>query len=260
MKLFERGKIGGLSLKNRIIMAALNFSLAVPWGEGELSQRAIDFYIARAKGGVGLVITTFMRPNRKLEETIGEPAVNSRRCISWLNDLAEAIHDYGVKVCVQLSPGLGRIQPPNPALPHGGTVSASAVPNFWAPNIICRELTIEDIEQLVKDFEFSCNIISSAGIDAIEIHGHQGYLADEFMTALWNKRTDKYGGDLDGRLRFPLELVEAAKRGAGADFPVMYRYGLTHYLDGGRDIEEGLEIARRLEAARVHQARNNPYW
>ena len=71
------------------------------------------------------------------------------------------------------------------------------------------------------------------------------------MTALWNKRTDKYGGDLDGRLRLPLELVEATKRGAGDDFPVSYRYGLTHYLRGGREIEEGLEIARKLEAAGV---------
>ena len=251
MKLFERGKIGRLEIKNRIAMAPMLTALSEPVEDGRLSQRDIDFYAARAKGGTGMIITTFMRPNRRLEASIGEPVVNSSRCIRWLNDLAEACHEYGAKVCVQLSPGLGRIQPPNPALPHGGTVSASPLPNFWDPNVIARELTIEEIEQLVKDFEFSCNIISSAEIDAIEIHAHQGYLVDEFVTALWNKRTDKYGGDLDGRLRLPLELVEAAKRGAGADFPITYRYGLTHYLDGGREIEEGLEIARRLEAAGV---------
>jgi len=104
---------------------------------------------------------------------------------------------------------------------------------------------------MVKDFEFSSRVISAAGIDAIELHAHLGYLIDEFMTPLWNKRTDRYGGDLGGRLRFPLELIEAVRRGAGEDFPLSFRYGLSHYLDGGRDIDEGLEIARRLEAAGV---------
>jgi len=251
MKLLEPGKIGRLSLKNRIVMAPMLTGLAVQWGEGELSQRDIDYYVARAKGGVGLIITGCMRPNRKLEASIEEPAVNSPRCVFWLNDLAEAVHDYGTKVCVQLSPGLGRVQDPNPDLPHGGLVGPSALTCFSDPSITVRKLTIEEIEQLIRDFEFSAKIISTAGIDAIEIHGHEGYLLDEFKTALWNKRTDKYGGDLDGRMRFPLELVEAAKKGAGADFPITYRYGLTHYLDGGREIEEGLEIARRLEAAGV---------
>ena len=269
MKLFESGKIGNLTIKNRIVMDALNIQMATPVDEAALTQRAIDFYVARAKGGVGLIKTTFMRPNRKLEFSIGEPVVNSERCVSWLNDLAEAVHDYGAKVCVQMSPGLGRIPTPKPWLPHGGLVGPSPLPSFRDPNgqlpplgpgrypargekyVMTRELTTEEIEQLVKDFEYSAKIIRLADIDAIEIHSHQGYLLDEFMTALWNKRTDKYGGDLDGRLRLALELVEAVKRGAGPDFPVLFKFALTHYLEGGREIEEGLEIARRLEAAGV---------
>lgn len=269
MKLFERGMIGKLTLKNRIIMPAINIQLALPFEEGGLSPRGIDFYAARAKGGTGLIITTFMRPNRKLEFSIGEPIVNSWRCVSWLNDLAEAVHDYGAKVCIQLSPGLGRIPTPKPELPHGGLVAPSPLPSIRSKDgkmppvasgrypalaensVITRELTTEEIEELVKDFELSAKIIKTADIDAIEIHGHQGYLLDEFMTALWNKRTDKYGGDLEGRLRLAYELIEAVKRGAGPDFPVLFRYPLTHSLEGARDIEEGLEIARRLEAAGV---------
>lgn len=119
-----------------------------------------------------MIITSFMCSNRKLETSIGEPVVNSLRCIRWLNDLAEAVHQYGAKVCVQLSAGLGRIQPTNPALPHSGTVSASTAPCFFDSSVTTRELTIEEIEQLVKDFEFSCNIIASAGIDAIDIHAN----------------------------------------------------------------------------------------
>jgi 2-enoate reductase len=251
MKLFEPGRIGSLCLKNRIVMAPLWTRLPEPTEEGWVGQRYIDYCVARAKGGVGLIITTQMRTSRKWEASLGEPVVNSLRCIEWLNDLAEAVHDYGTKICVQLCPGFGRNQPADPTLPHGGTVAPSPIPNLRDPSIICRELTIEEIEQMVKDFEFSSRVISTAGIDAIELHAHMGYLIDEFMTSLWNKRTDKYGGDLNGRLRFPLELIEAVRRGAGDDFPISFRYGLSHYLDGGRDIEEGLEIARRLEAAGV---------
>ena len=269
MKLFESGKIGNMSLKNRIIMDALNIGLATPMEDSALTQRAIDFYVARAKGGAGLIKTTFMRPNRKLEFSIGEPVINSERCVSWLNDLAEAVHDYGAKVCVQISPGLGRIPVPKPNLPHGGLVGPSPLPSFRDPRgqmpaigpgrypvkgekfVLTRELTTDEIEQLVRDIEFSARICRLADIDAIEIHGHQGYLLDEFLTSLWNKRTDKYGGDLDGRLRLAVEIVEAIKRGAGQDFPVLFKYPLTHYLEGGREIEEGLEIAKRLEAAGV---------
>ena len=269
MKLFERGLIGKLALKNRIVMTAVNIQMALPFEEGGLTPRATDFYAARARGGAGLLITTFMRPSRKLEFSIGEPVVNSWRCVGWLNDLAETVHDYGAKVCVQLSPGLGRIPTPRPDLPHGGLVAPSPLPSVRskegtmppvAPGryparpenyVITRELTTDEIEELVRDFEFSAKVIRTAGIDAIEIHAQQGYLLDEFMTALWNKRTDKYGGDLDGRMRLTLELIEALRRGAGPDLPIIFRYPLTHYLEGARDIEEGLEVARRLEAAGV---------
>ena len=270
MKLFESGMIGNLTIKNRIVMDALNVQLATPVEDAALTQRGIDFYVARAKGGAGLIKTTFMRPNHKLEFSIGEPVINSERCVSWLNDLAEAVHDHGAKVCVQITPGLGRIPTPKSRLPHGGLVGPSPLPSFRDPegqlprlgpgrypargerHLLTRELTVGEIEGLVKDFELSAKIIRLADIDAIEIHSHQGYLLDEFMSALWNKRTDKYGGDLEGRLRLSLELVEAIKRGAGPDFPVLFKYPLTHYLEGGREIEEGLEIARRLEAAGVH--------
>ena len=268
MKLFEKGKIGSMSLKNRIVMDAINNQMAN--SERALTQRAVDFYVARAKGGVGLIKTTFMHTNPRFEPSIGEPVVNSEKCASWLNDIAEAVHDYGAKFCVQLTPGGGRNFSPKPGVPHGGLIGPSPIPSFREANgkpprigpgryparaenpVIVRELTIEEIGQIVKDFEFSAKIIRMADVDAIEIHGHAGYLLDEFLTPLWNKRTDKYGGNLDGRLRFTYELIEAIKRGAGPNFPILLKYALTHYMEGGREIEEGLEIARRLEAAGVN--------
>jgi 2-enoate reductase len=267
MKLFEKGQIGNMILKNRIVMDAINIQQGLPCLEAPLGQRAFDFYAARAKGGVGLIKTTFMLPTPDLEVTIGGPSINNKRAGQWLNELAQTVHDYGAKLCVQLSIGLGRIIAPDRSLPHGGLVGPSPLPSFRDPygnppkiapgkypiegeeHVTTRELTTKEVEQLVKDFEFSARIVALAEVDCIEIHGHQGYLLDEFMTSLWNKRTDKYGGDLNGRLRLAIELVEAIRAAAGADYPILFKYPLTHFLDGGRTIEEGIEIAKRLEAA-----------
>lgn len=254
MKLFEPGRIGKLSLKNRIVMAPMSIGgLGEP--DGRLSQRAIDYYVTRAKGGTGLIITGASRVHRWLEQPSNIPLLrhimaDSRLYISRFNELAEAIHDYGAKVAVQLTAGLGRVAGPE-YLKDGDIAAPSALSCYWDPSVMTREMTIVEIERLVKDFEIGAEILSTAGIDAIELHGHEGYLFDQFLTPLWNRRTDKYGLTLDGRLRFPIEVIEAIKRGAGTDFPVIYRFGLTHYLSGGREVEEGLEIARHLENAGV---------
>ena len=253
MRLFEPGRIGKLYIKNRIAMAPMLFDALVE-PDGRLSQQAIDYYLVRAKGGTGLIITSVTFVSREVEQ----PPVtlfpcrlmaDSKMYIARFNQFAEAAHDYGAKVAVQLTAGFGRVARTN--VFRSRPVAPSALPCFWDPSITARELTTEEVERLVKAFEFAAEMLSIAGIDAIELHGHEGYLFDQFQTALWNKRTDKYGGNLEDRLRFPLEAIEAVKRGAGADFPIIYRFGLTHYLDGGREVEEGLEIARRLEAAGV---------
>ena len=139
MKLFEKGRIGTHTLKNRIVMDAINIQLGSPDDEAALGQRAVDFYVARAKGGAGLIKTTFVRPNRKLELSIGEPVVNSKRSGTWLNEIAEAVHDYGAKVCVQLSIGLGRIPVPNPELPHGGVDGLGGIDQRWVVFAGCNE-------------------------------------------------------------------------------------------------------------------------
>ena len=253
LKLFEPGNIGRMSVKNRIVMAPMGI-VGFRKPDGRLSQRGIDYYVARAKGGVGLIITGLFRVHRWLELPVNLPMVgygmvDSRLYLGKLNELAEAVHDYGTKVAIQLTAGFGRVAPLDP---QGTDVATPSVaPRFWNSNVMTRELSTEEIERLVEAFEFAAKLLCDAGIDAIELHGHEGYLFDQFKTPLWNKRTDKYGGNIDGRLRFSLEVIEAIKRGAGADFPIIYRFGLTHHLAGGREVDEGLEIARRLESAGV---------
>ena len=252
MKLFEPGKIGKMTTKNRIVMAAMGTWLTEM--DGRVSEREIDYYVARAKGGVGLIVTEAVR-TRQIERLPCTPLVDlmvidSKVYASRLSELAEAVHDYGAKVSLQVNPGQGRNIRAE-ILRNAGAVAPSPLPAFADPSVVARELATEEVEQLTHAFHFIAEVIRSAGIDAIEINAHAGYLCDEFLTTLWNKRTDKYGGKLDGRMRFLLEIIENLKKGAGADFPIIVKYGLTHYLEEGREVEEGLEIARRLEAAGV---------
>ncbi|MBI4267550.1 MAG: FAD-dependent oxidoreductase [Chloroflexi bacterium] len=252
-KLFEPGKIARMELKNRLCMAPMGTSLAGP--QGEISQRMIEYYRARARGGVGLVITEIVMPEfnpaRALMFGTGTPAVGSAGNIRLFTELAEAVHDYGAKIAIQLTCGNGRLGGLED-YPEVQAVSPSPVPTELAPNRIPRELTVSEIEYIVAAQGKAAAKLKRANIDAIEIHAHGGYLMAQFMSPIVNKRTDKYGGDLDGRLRFPLESIQAIKAAAGNDFPLIFRYAIDEFVEGGRGIAESQEVARRLEAAGVH--------
>ena len=250
MKMFEQGRIGKMVLKNRLAMAPMGTAGLADIDYG-YSQRLIDFYAARAKGGVGMIISGAAVVNTDLEAGITAqlPRLTSPAYMGRLKELCDAVHHYGAKIAIQVTPGFGRVNftHANPIQP----ISASAVPCFWDPRVTTRALTIEEIELLVKSYGISAGMAKVAGVDAIEIHGYGGYLIDQFQTALWNKRTDKYGGDLDGRLRFSMEIIGATRSAVGKDFPILYKFTPDHYIEGGRKMEEGLEIARRLEKAGV---------
>jgi 2-enoate reductase len=251
MRMLERGKIGTMLTKNRVIMAPMGPS-GLADSDGGFSQRIIDYYAARAKGDVGLIVTgccfvdTTVDPGLAL---VGQMRVDSPANQSRLSKLCDAIHHYGAKIAIQLSPGMGRVRPPLPDVPP--PVSASEVPCFWYAGLTTHELTVDEIRTLVKAYATAASMVKSAGVDAIEIHGYGGYLMDQFQTELWNHRTDEYGGDLDGRLRFSLEIIGAARKAVGKGFPLIYKLTAEHHIEGGRDIAEALDIARRLEAAGV---------
>ncbi len=250
-RLFEQGKIGTLRLKNRVIMSPMNVG-GNNESDGCLSQRGIDYFVERAKGGTGMIVTGAVRVTREFERDntvipvwmlFADHMVHGK----WISQLAERCHDYGAKVCVQMTCGGGRIAG-RYAQEHGLAIGPSPNPCLNPPHNYTRPLTKEEIKKFVDAFYQTARLIKDAGADAIQIHGHQGYLIDQFTTSLWNHRTDEYGGSLENRLRFPKELIDAIKRGAGANFPVIYRYGLTHYLEGGRTIEEGVKMAQLLES------------
>jgi len=258
-KLFQPGRIGKLSIRNRIVMAPMGL-IGLTEPDGRILQRAIDYYTERAKGGVGLIVTGLFLPILDIEsgplKKLGIsliPRVDSPDVIPLLRELTDSVHRYGAKIAIQLTAGFGRVLNPHLLALIGidTTVGPSAMPNVWDLKVITRELTTEEVEAIVRSFITAAEIVKAAGFDAVELHGHEGYLMDQFTTSLWNKRKDKYGGDLDGRLRFSLEIIRNIKEIAGKDFPVIYRYAINHYIEGGRGVEESLEIARRLEKAGV---------
>lgn len=251
MKILEPGKIGTMSLKNRIALGPMGIGGLIDL-DGGLTTRAKDFYVARAKGGTGLIITTACLVTTVLEKEfislIG--ALDDGKKIGRLNEIAEEVHIYGSKLCVQLSAGLGRVCAVMPGV-KVTPVAPSEQPTFWNPAVMCRALTKDEIKLLVKSFGEAASYAKVAGADAVEIHGYGGYLVDQFNSAAWNKRTDEYGGDLTGRLRFSMEIIEEIQKTCGKDFPILYKFTPDHTFEGGRDLAEGLEMAKRLEKAGV---------
>jgi 2-enoate reductase len=247
-KLFEPGRIGKLEIRNRIVMAPMN--KVYEDSDGRVTQRLIDFLAARAKGGTGLIMTGLTRVYRKAEyPPMMGLWMDSDVHIARASDLAEAVHDHGARLCMQITAGLGRQEgkPSAQRIP----LAPSAVPTYMSPDVICRELSKAEIQEIVEEHAEAARRVVTAGIDMIELHGHTGYLIDQFMTPLWNKRTDEYGGDINGRMRFPLELISSVRAVVGPDFPLSFRLSVDHKLPNGRMLGEGLEIARILEAAGI---------
>lgn len=264
--LFEPIKIGKIEIKNKISMAPMG-AFGLVDNEGCYNERAMNYYVERAKGGAGLIITSITKVENECDKVrpgiLPVISINPGRFLMMSAEMTEKVHAYGAKIFLQLTAGFGRSGAPGTLL-AAQPVSASEVPNYWDPKVMCRALTTSEVEGIVKKFIEGAVIAKHAGFDGVEIHAvHEGYLLDQFAIPMFNKRTDKYGGDLRGRLEFPIEIVQGIKAYAGRDFPVGLRYSIKScikdwrqgglpdedYAEKGRDVKEGLEAAKILEAA-----------
>jgi len=256
--LFAPGEIGGMWLKNRLAMAPMGL-MGLVEDDGLLAQRAIDYYEERAKGGIGLIITSLFHATSDYEPFWVDkdryfpfPRMDTERAIERVNRLADRVHDYDAKLCLQLTAGFGRVANPK-YIRSGPPFGPSPVKNYWLPEVTLRPLTTEEVEDTVAAFGRAAGMAQLAGVDCIELHGHEGYVIDQFMTALWNKRTDKYGGEtLRERMTFPLEIIEAINQATNGQLPIIFRVGIEHRIPGGRTREEGLELLNILEEAGVN--------
>lgn len=242
-KLFTPMKIGKMEVKNRIAMSPMGTNSA--FANGRKSDDEIDYFIARAKGGAGMIVMGCQPLNEKIAQGSMEGYMDSFTVLPSLTSVCDGVHKYGAKIICQLTPGTGRNAFPDTL--GNPPMSASAIPSVFDPNMLCHALTKEEIEQIMNDFRFAAGIAMDAGYDGIEIHAHAGYLIDQFLSPVWNKRTDEYGGSPEKNSRFAKEIYHAIRDVVGPDVPILFRISLDHRFEGGRDIEYSLKILKELE-------------
>jgi len=257
-KLFEPITVGKLKLKNRFSMAPLGMvAMADPCGG--FSEDAQEYYVERAKGGAGLIVTGITNVNYNEMASLIMPcaAYNPLMFAKSCAPMNERIHSYDAKIILQLTGGFGRTA--IPALMKNA-IAPSDQDNRWDPSIHHKAMTVEGIKELIASF-IACAVVAKKSMfDGVEIHAvHEGYLLDQFAISLYNNRTDEYGGDLRGRLKISTDIVKGIKAACGEDFPVSLRYSMKSFVKGIRHgalpgeefVEKGKDIAEGVEAAKI---------
>ena len=210
-------KIGRMEVKNRIVMSPMGTLMANR--DGTFSENEIAYYEERARGGTGMIICGQGYLNSDFGQGVLGHAWDHYHVVPAARGLTERLHGYGCKAVMQLSCGTGR----NANEIHGKLpISSSENTWVWDPKVKCHALTIEEIAEMMKLWEYSAGLVRDAGFDAIEVHAHVGYLVDQFLSPIWNKRTDEYGG-------FPREPHPLRHRHRGRH-PQGRRQGLPRHL------------------------------
>jgi len=222
--LFNPAKFGAATLRNRIVMAPMTRSQSpgkVP------NDRVLRYYRRHAEGGVGMIITEGVNPLHIASS--GYPSVpyfdGEAACAQWKR-IAESVHETGCAIIPQLW-HCGSIrklgQEPDPAVP-GYSASPVAHPFFAGKGEIPHEMTHQDIDDVVASFASAAKNARELGFDGLELHGAHGYIIDQFFWEVTNQRSDDFGGSLEKRTRFAVEIIKACRAAVGPDFPIVLRY------------------------------------
>lgn len=286
--LFSPIKIGNVEIKNRICMAPMLMDFGQ--FDGRTTEQLMDYYEERAKGGTGLIITEITRVNDVTGgAAFAQLGMSHDYQIEGMTEFAKRIHSHGSKLFVQLHhPGrqnMGLLIGTLPlsiacdkAMPFFKDMLYKVVPagkllmkHHIVPRVVApskcensyfsdgnnRALTKKEIKNLINDFIDAAVRVKKSGCDGVQLHASHGYLLQQFLSPNTNKRTDEYGGSLENRMRFILEIIAGIREKCGADFPIIVRltvdecYSMIGKKDKGYDLNEGVEIAKRLEKAGV---------
>jgi NADPH2 dehydrogenase len=244
-KLFDPLDISNTAvhLRNRVVMPPMNMDDAGP--DGIATTDVVEHYVARAEGGVGLVIVaaSYVREDGRLSPH--QLGISGDHQLEGLRRLAHSIKEHGAAAAIQIHHAGGVAKPDNIGGPPIAP-SAGAFPN------VPRDLTTAEIHGLVEAFAAAAGRAKAVGFDAVELHGAHGFLLTQFLSPATNHRTDAYGGDLEGRLRFALECVQAIRKTAGADYPLIVRINAQEDRPGGITLEDGCSTAQALADAGAH--------
>jgi len=242
--LLEEASIGTMRLRNRIVQAPIFTQYATTWGEA--SRKLIEYHRARARGGVGLIILENTSIDWEVGRTTGNPArLDHDRFRTAMGELTEAVHNEGGKIAAQLHHTGRQNSRANietgeaPIAPSDGAASAFGDPP--------RGLLHDEIAPIVDKYAQAARRAVLAGFDAVELHGAHGYLLGQFLSPKTNHREDEYGGSLENRARFALEVVDAVRAQVGPDFPILYRLSVEEPYEGGLSLEDGLAFCEMLQ-------------
>ena len=236
-------RIGSLVLPNRLVMPPMVISLAAEGGG--VTDALVDHY-SQSAIGVGLVI---VEASSVESTTRGRLlGIDSDNCIPGLRRLTSTVKEQGSRIAIQLHYSGISTQPDTAQRSIVGP-SAVSMPNS---DVVMRELSVQEIEEVIVAFGQAAIRARSAGFDLVEIHGAHGHLLHKFASPLTNKRTDQYGGSLRNRMRLPREIVAEVRNKVGADYPILYRLGAVDMLPGGLTIQGGRRIAMALVEAGVN--------
>jgi len=238
------GRLGSRAVKNRITLAPMEKN----WCDrlGNPTQVYIDYYVERAKGGVGMMNfeATYVDPRGR--GNLFQLGLWDDTNIKSHRRLNDAIHEFGALSSTELNHG-GR----NSATPRTGLqpVAPSAIPNEIVGGQMPKELTSAEIAGIVRQFAEGARRALAAGYDIITIHGAHGYLITSFLSPKFNQRTDEYGGSEEKRWRFPREVYDAIRKVVGPDFPVGMRISVTENVEGGSTLEQSVRFVQHMERA-----------
>lgn len=244
--MFSPIQVNRLTIKNRLVMAPMG-NIDMCEETGRPNDKMLQYFFARAKGGVGLITTGLIPISHGIDHSITElghlsyfPRIDrSRTVFAGWRDLAQGVHAYGSKLFIQLTPGLGRVGNPQ-CLIHETKfpVSASMNPNFYIPQIPCMPLSDAQLKKIIKNAGQAAADAKAAGIDGVYLHGHEGYLLEQLTNPAFNRRKT---GPYADYMRFGTDLIREIRRRAGDSYPIMYRIDLSLALNETYG-EDGMNI------------------
>ncbi|MFF7728835.1 FAD-dependent oxidoreductase [Streptomyces sp. NPDC008001] len=230
--------LGFTTLPNRVIMGSMHVGLE----EAERGfERMAAFYAARARGGAGLIVTGGIAPNEHGRPWAGGAKLTTAAEAEEHKTVTAAVHREGGRIALQIL-HFGRYAH------HADLVAPSALQAPISP-YVPRALTDDEVEATVEDFVRTAVLARDAGYDGVEIMGSEGYLINEFTAAATNRRTDRWGGPYENRIRFPLEIVRRTRERLGPDFILIYRLSMLDLVPGGSSLAEVITLAKEIEAA-----------
>ena len=239
--LFDNTQIGSVTLKNRFVRSATWEGMCD--SEGKVTSQLINYYRRLARGGVGLIITGYSYVRADGKQLPGKMGICDDSQLAGLKRLTEAVHQDGAMIFCQLVHAGGQTS----AKVIGSHPLVPSATGFAGYLDTPREMTEEDISEVVTAFGEAARRAKQAGFDGVQLHGAHGYLINQFLSPLCNQRQDAYGGSLENRMTFLEEVFTAVRSAVGSDYPVTIKLTATDHLEGGLQPQDGVAIAKRLE-------------